>query len=72
LHFIKIVFNLVGHWFKDYVYGNLHYLFYYAKINDDQEFIKELEKVASINQESVMRALARKIEQEGIAKGRVE
>lgn len=59
----------IGGWFKDYVYGNLHYLFYYAKINDDQEFIKELEKVKFIKQEGVMGALARKIEQDGIAKG---
>lgn len=62
----------IAGWFKDYVYGNLHYLFYYAKINDDQEFIKQLEKVKFIKQGGIMGALARKIEQEGIAKGRKE
>ncbi len=62
----------IGGWFKDYVYGNLHYLFYYAKITNDQEFIKELEKVKFIKQEDVMGALARKIEQEGIVKGKIE
>ena len=59
----------IGGWFKDYVYGSLHYLFYYAKIIDDQEFIKELETIDFIKEENVMGALARKIEQEGITKG---
>lgn len=62
----------IAGWFKDYVYGNLHYLFYYANISNDQEFIKELEKVKFIKQEGVMGVLARKIEQQGIEKNKRE
>lgn len=59
----------ISGWFKDYVYGSLHYLFYYAKIQNDQEFIKELETIDFIKEDNIMGALARKIEQEGIEKG---
>ena len=62
----------IGGWLKDYVYGSLHYLFYYAKIENDQQFIKELETIDFIKEENVMGALARKIEQEGMAKGKAE
>jgi recombination-promoting nuclease RpnC len=59
-------------WFKDYVNGNLHYLYYFANIIDDKEFTKELERVNYIKRENVMGALARKIEQTGIVKGEVK
>lgn len=58
-----------GSWFRDYVNANLHYLYYFAKIDSDKEFTEELEKVTFIKKEDIMGALARKIEQQGIEKG---
>lgn len=58
----------VGGWAKDYIMAALHYLYYFANI-DNKEFTKELEKVDFIKKDNVMGALARKIEQQGIEQG---
>ncbi|MEI6529707.1 MAG: Rpn family recombination-promoting nuclease/putative transposase [Candidatus Falkowbacteria bacterium] len=59
-------------WFKDYIAGNLHYLYYFGNIVNDIDFSKELEQIEFIKKENVMGALARKIEADGIQKGKTE
>ena len=59
----------VGGWLKDYINGNLHYIYYFANIINNEEFTKELEKVDFIKRENSMNAFARKIEQKGIEQG---
>lgn len=56
-------------WLKNYIHSNLHYLYYFANIINEQEFAEKLETVNFVKQEKIMGALARKIEQQGMEKG---
>ena len=56
-------------WLKNYIHSNLHYLYYFANIINEQEFAEKLETVDFIKREKIMGVLARKIEQQGIEKG---
>lgn len=56
-------------WLKNYIHNNLHYLYYFANIINEQEFAEKLETVDFIKRENIMGVLARKIEQQGINKG---
>ena len=59
-------------WLKNYIYSNLHYIYYFANITNEQEFAEQLETVNFVKREKIMGALARNIEQQGIEKGKVE
>ena len=59
-------------WLKNYIHSNLHYLYYFANIINEQEFAEQLETVDFVKREKIMGAMARKIEQQGIEKGRIE
>ena len=59
-------------WIKEYINGSLHYIYYFANITNDEEFSKKLESVELVKRENIMGALARKIEQQGIEKGKAE
>ena len=59
-------------WLSDYVYSNLHYIYYFSNIIDEHEFAEKLETVNFVKRDNIMGALARKIEQQGIEKGKAE
>ena len=56
-------------WLKNYIHSNLHYIYYFANIINEQEFAEQLETVDFVKREKIMGAMARKIEQQGIEKG---
>lgn len=62
-------FAVSGSWFINYVQSNLHYVYYFANIINEQEFIEKLETIDFVRQENIMGVMARKIEQQGIEKG---
>jgi predicted transposase/invertase (TIGR01784 family) len=56
-------------WFINYVQSNLHYVYYFANILNEQEFTEKLETIDFVKRENIMGAMARKIEQQGIEQG---